>query len=140
VPNATLMVIENAERFGLAQLHQLRGRIGRGGNKSYCVLVGQPKSEEGAARLRVMEATVDGFKIAEEDLRLRGPGDILGTDQSGLPPLRFGDPLRDLDLLRRARVDAEALLRADPALRRNPALRARLDGSAPGRKSLAAVS
>ena len=140
VPNATLMVIENAERFGLAQLHQLRGRIGRGGNKSYCVLVGKPKSEEGAARLRVMEGTTDGFKIAEEDLRLRGPGDILGTDQSGLPPLRFGDPLRDLELLRRARADAEALLRADPLLKRNPALRARLDGSGPGRQTLAAVS
>ncbi len=140
VPNATIMVIENAERFGLAQLHQLRGRIGRGGNKSYCVLVGQPKSEEGAQRLRVRETTLDGFKIAEEDLRLRGPGDILGTDQSGLPPLRFGDPLRDWEILQRARVDAERLVRADPALKRYPGLRDFLRGDAPWRQSLASVS
>ncbi|HEY8967149.1 MAG TPA: ATP-dependent DNA helicase RecG [Candidatus Methylacidiphilales bacterium] len=142
VPNSTIMVIENAERFGLAQLHQLRGRIGRGGNKSYCVLVGQPKSEESWRRLKVMEQTTDGFKIAEEDLRIRGPGDILGTDQSGLPPLRFGDPLRDFEMLRQAKTDAENLLRADPQLKKWPALKAILDGdeNAVRRQSLAMVS
>ncbi len=140
VPNATIMVIENAERFGLAQLHQLRGRIGRGGNKSYCVLAGTAKSEESWRRLKVMEATTDGFKIAEEDLRLRGPGDILGTDQSGLPPLRFGDPLRDFEMLRRAKTDAETLLRADPELKKYPPLKAILEGDGARRQSLASVS
>ena len=140
VPNATIMVIENAERFGLAQLHQLRGRVGRGGNKSYCVLVGQAKSADSWRRLKIMEETIDGFRIAEEDLRIRGPGDILGTDQSGLPPLRFGDPLRDWELLQRARADADRIIRADPALKKLPGLRAYLRGDAPWRQSLAAVS
>ena len=140
VPNATIMVIENAERFGLAQLHQLRGRIGRGGNKSYCVLAGTAKSEDSWRRLKVMEETTDGFKIAEEDLRLRGPGDILGTDQSGLPPLRFGDPLRDFEMLRRAKTDAETLLRADPELKKYPPLKAILEGDGARRQSLASVS
>ena len=140
VPNATIMVIENAERFGLAQLHQLRGRVGRGGNKSYCVLVGQAKSADSWRRLKIMEETIDGFRIAEEDLRIRGPGDILGTDQSGLPPLRFGDPLRDWELLQRARADADQIIRADPALKQYPGLRNYLRGDAPWRQSLAAVS
>ncbi len=140
VPNATVMVIENAERFGLAQLHQLRGRIGRGGNTSYCVLVGQPKSEESWRRLKIMEETSDGFRIAEEDLKIRGPGDILGTEQSGLPPLRFGDPLADIQVLRRARRHAEKILQEDPRLKRYPALQSVLKGEAGGRKTLATVS
>ena len=97
VPNANIMLIENAERFGLAQLHQLRGRIGRGEHKSYCVLLTDAAEPGAMEKLRVMEETSDGFQIAEADLRLRGPGDILGTQQSGLPPLRLGDILRDGD-------------------------------------------
>ena len=139
VPNATLMVIENAERFGLAQLHQLRGRIGRGAGKSYCVLVGEPKSQDSWRRLKIMEQTLDGFKIAEEDLRIRGPGDILGTDQSGLPPLRFGDPLRDWEMLQRARTDADRIIRADPTLRKHPRLRDALQENGGWRQTLAAV-
>jgi ATP-dependent DNA helicase RecG len=134
-----VMVIENAERFGLAQLHQLRGRIGRGGNKSYCILVGQPKSEESWRRLKIMEETIDGFRIAEEDLKIRGPGDILGTEQSGLPPLRFGDPVADLEILRRARQHAEKLLHTDPSLKKHPELRKILAGES-GRQMLATVS
>jgi ATP-dependent DNA helicase RecG len=140
VPNATMMVIENAERFGLAQLHQLRGRVGRGGNKSYCVLVGHPKSEESWRRLKIMEATTDGFRIAEEDLKIRGPGDILGTEQSGLPPLRFGDPLVDMDLLHLAKAHAEKILNQDPSLKKYPGLKATLAGTGLGRVSLATVS
>src|ERR1700759_2285722 len=88
VPNATVMLIENAERFGLAQLHPLRGRIGRGEHPSFCALAGEPRSREGWQRLRIMEETTDGFRIAEEDFKIRGPGNIFGTEQSGLPPLR----------------------------------------------------
>ncbi len=89
VPNATIMLIENAERFGLAQLHQLRGRVGRGQHESFCALAGEPKSRESWQRLRIMEETNDGFRIAEADFDIRGPGNIFGTEQSGLPPLRF---------------------------------------------------
>jgi ATP-dependent DNA helicase RecG len=116
VPNATVMVIEDADRFGLAQLHQLRGRVGRGHAQSYCFLIGDPKTEEGRKRLEVMATTSDGFVIAEEDLRLRGPGEVLGTRQSGLPELRQADLLKDADLLLRARQEAEALEKADPGL------------------------
>lgn len=126
VPNATVMVIESAERFGLAQLHQLRGRIGRGANRSFCILVGYAKSEEGWKRLKIMEETCDGFRIAEEDFHIRGPGDIFGAKQSGLPPLRVADLFRDQDLLQRARDDAEKVLRADQVLTRYPELRMRL--------------
>src|SRR5439155_23493415 len=91
VPNATVMLIENAERFGLAQLHQLRGRIGRGAHESYCVLVADIKTEEARRRLKVLEETTDGFRIAEEDLKLRGPGELLGQQQSGVPSFRFGE-------------------------------------------------
>lgn len=104
VPNATVMVIENAEHFGLAQLHQLRGRIGRGGHDAYCILVAARRGGEIDGRLRAMEACRDGFAIAEADLRLRGPGELLGQAQSGLPPLRFGDLTEDGALLERARV------------------------------------
>lgn len=102
VPNATVMVIENADQFGLAQLHQLRGRIGRGAHESYCVLVAGPKPE-GRERLKVLEETTDGFRIAEADLQLRGPGDLLGQDQSGMPDFRFGDLVGDLELIRLAK-------------------------------------
>lgn len=126
VPNATIMVIENAERFGLAQLHQLRGRIGRGSEKSYCVLVGEPKSKESWQRLQIMEATGDGFKIAEEDLRIRGPGNLLGIEQSGLPPLRLGNLVEDFDLLQRARGDADLFLKQPKALEKFPRLATQL--------------
>jgi ATP-dependent DNA helicase RecG len=129
VPNATLMLIENAERFGLAQLHQLRGRIGRGEHPSYCVLVGEPKSIEGWRRLKIMEETCDGFRIAEEDFKIRGPGNIFGTEQSGLPPLRFASLERDFNLLTDARVGADWLIKDDPALAAWPGLREKM-GSA----------
>ena len=103
VPNATIMLVESAELFGLAQLHQLRGRIGRGAHDSYCILVAAAKSKDARTRLRVMEETADGFRIAEADLRLRGPGELLGQQQSGLPRFRFGDLATDLDLIQQAR-------------------------------------
>jgi len=103
VPNATVMLVENAERFGLAQLHQLRGRIGRGAHESFCILISGAKTDAARERLRVLEETTDGFRIAEADLKLRGPGELLGQRQSGLPRFRFGDLLHDLDLIRRAR-------------------------------------
>ena len=117
VPNATIMLIENAERFGLAQLHQLRGRIGRGEHKSYCILLTGAKADAAALeKLQILEATGDGFEIAEADLRLRGPGDILGTAQSGLPPLKLGDLLADHALMRLARNAAFLLFERDPLL------------------------
>jgi ATP-dependent DNA helicase RecG len=103
VPNATVMLVENAERFGLAQLHQLRGRIGRGAHVSFCILISDAKNPEARRRLKILEETADGFKIAEEDLKLRGPGELLGREQSGLPKFRFGDLAEDLDLIRQAR-------------------------------------
>lgn len=116
VPNANLMLVENAERFGLAQLHQLRGRIGRGKHTSYCVLLHQAETEEGKFKMSTMERTNDGFEIAEADLQLRGPGDILGTAQSGGTPLKLGNPLADAALMLRARRAALALFEADPEL------------------------
>lgn len=116
VPNANVMLIYNAENFGLAQLHQLRGRIGRGEHKSYCVLMCDPKQQEAFERLRVLEQTRDGFLIAEEDLKIRGPGDVLGTQQSGLPKLRFASMLTDTRLVKKARDVAEHILEVDPAL------------------------
>jgi ATP-dependent DNA helicase RecG len=113
VPNATLMVIEHPERLGLSQLHQLRGRVGRGSAVSHCVLL---CDEFVTQRLRIMEKTEDGFEIAEEDMRLRGPGEFLGTRQSGLPGFRVGHIVRDAALLRIAREEAQALLKADPNL------------------------
>jgi ATP-dependent DNA helicase RecG len=103
VPNATVMLVENAEHFGLAQLHQLRGRIGRGAHESYCILVSDAANEEAQGRLKILEETNDGFKIAEADLRLRGPGELLGQQQSGDMKLRFGDLAEDLNLIRQAR-------------------------------------
>ena len=116
VPNATLMLIENAERFGLAQLHQLRGRIGRGAHKSYCILLSEEKSPETVAKLAVLEKTRDGFEVAEADWDMRGPGDLLGTAQSGLPALKLGDLKRDAAIMRQARAAATAILGADPGL------------------------
>src|SRR5207249_697704 len=110
VSNATVMLIENAEQFGLAQLHQLRGRIGRGAHESYCVLVADIQTPEARRRLEVLVETTDGFRIAEEDLKLRGPGEFLGQQQSGLPPFRFGDLSRDGRLVERARRVAKEIM------------------------------
>ncbi|HPX61579.1 MAG TPA: ATP-dependent DNA helicase RecG [Deltaproteobacteria bacterium] len=117
VPNATVMVVEHAERFGLSQLHQLRGRVGRGVGRSRCILLTPGKlSEDGERRLRVMESTCDGFRIAEEDLEIRGPGDFLGTRQSGMPDFRVANILRDANILELARKAAFSLLEADPGM------------------------
>ena len=129
VPNATLMIIEHAERFGLAQLHQLRGRVGRGSEKSACVLLYKhPAGEMAKARLKMLRETEDGFRIAEEDLRLRGPGELLGKRQSGTPEFRIADLARDGDLLAMADDDAKLILNRDPDLQseRGKALRALL--------------
>ena len=120
VPNATVMVVEDADRFGLSQLHQLRGRVGRGRHKSYCILISDNRSEETRARLKVMTQTGDGFRIAEEDLRLRGPGDFFGQRQHGLPALKVADLSCDVALLREAQAAAEALLARDPELAECP--------------------
>ena len=116
VPNAALMIVENAERFGLSQLHQLRGRVGRGRHKSYCVLVSDAKGADARERLAALTHIHDGFKIAEEDLRLRGPGDFFGARQHGLPELHIADLGADMDVLKTAQAAAQALLTEDPAL------------------------
>jgi ATP-dependent DNA helicase RecG len=110
VPNATVMLIENAEQFGLAQLHQLRGRIGRGAHESFCILISDAKNFEARERLKILEETNDGFKIAEADLKLRGPGELLGREQSGAPKFRFGHLAEDWDLIRRAREMAAQVI------------------------------
>jgi ATP-dependent DNA helicase RecG len=108
VPNASVMVVEHAERFGLSQLHQLRGRVGRGAEQSYCVLLASDKQTSVAReRLGIMEETNDGFKIAEKDLEIRGPGQMMGTRQAGLPEFRLANLARDLDILQAARKEAE---------------------------------
>lgn len=111
VPNSTIMIIEHSERFGLSQLHQLRGRIGRGKEQSYCFLMGNPGSETAKARIDAMLSTTDGFKIAEADLRLRGPGEFLGVRQSGLPNFRVADIIKDEEIIREAREAALLLIR-----------------------------
>ena len=116
VPNATVMMIENAERFGLSQLHQLRGRVGRGAYESYCILVSDHKGEENRRRLHTMVTMHNGFDVAQEDLKLRGPGDFFGRRQHGLPDLRIADLLTDMKTLESARKAAEQLLKEDPAL------------------------
>jgi len=117
VPNASVMIIESAERFGLSQLHQLRGRVGRGADQSFCILMtGHKLSSEAKTRLETMVATNDGFEIAEVDLRLRGPGDIMGTQQSGVLNLKIADIIKDNDILKTARYHAIQLLKNDPSL------------------------
>ena len=124
IPNASVMVIESAERFGLSQLHQLRGRVGRGNDQSYCILMSSHKlSNEAKTRLETMTATTDGFKIAEVDLKLRGPGDLMGTQQSGILQLKIADIIKDNQWLKTARSDAHQLLRADPQLNAQSNLR-----------------
>jgi ATP-dependent DNA helicase RecG len=116
VPNASIMVIEHAERFGLAPLHQLRGRVGRGSAESTCVLLfEEPLTDTARARLKVIYESNDGFEIARQDLLIRGPGEFLGARQSGMPLLRFADLERDVALIEQARDAADALLRSDPA-------------------------
>ena len=126
VPNATVMLIENSERFGLSQLHQLRGRVGRGSKQSHCILITDSTSEESRERLRVLSSTTDGFRIAEEDLKLRGPGDFFGSAQHGLPPVHLAELAEDMELVRQTQQAARDILEADPQLRDpvNHALRA----------------
>jgi ATP-dependent DNA helicase RecG len=116
VPNATLMAIEGAERFGLAQLHQLRGRVSRGSFPGYCCVFAGTLSDDAVQRLKAFVESNDGFRLAEVDFALRGPGDLLGTKQHGLPPLRIADLLRDAATVEEARSDARGLVDADPGL------------------------
>jgi len=117
VPNASVMIIESSERFGLSQLHQLRGRVGRGADQSYCILLSSYKlSEEGKTRLKTMVETTDGFKIAEVDLKLRGPGNLMGTQQSGVLNLKIADVVKDSQILVAARNTAITLLQDDSSL------------------------
>jgi ATP-dependent DNA helicase RecG len=126
VANASILLVENAERFGLAQLHQLRGRVGRGSEKSWCVLLAGKEAGEKLERLAILEKASDGFTIAEADLELRGPGDLLGTEQTGLPPVRLAKLPRDLALLEQARKEARQILAEDPELSDHTLLRERL--------------
>ena len=123
VPNTTLILIENADRFGLAQLHQLRGRVGRGSVQSYCILVTDSRSEDARERLKIMSRTTNGFAIAEEDLRLRGPGDFFGHAQHGMPPLMQAAFCSNMPLVSETQMAAKQLLEEDPELR-SPALSA----------------
>lgn len=117
MPNASVMIIENAERFGLSQLHQLRGRVGRGADQSFCILMtGDKITNEARKRIETMVQTTDGFEIAEVDLRLRGPGDLQGTQQSGIIPLRIADIVKDEKLIKYARDMAFKILEKDPDL------------------------
>ena len=127
VPNACLMVIEDADRFGLSQLHQLRGRVGRGKRKSYCVCFGADKGEQAKQRLKILCQTNDGFEIARADLAQRGPGDFFGKRQHGLPMLKMADIAGDLALMQSAKEEAEKLLSDDPTLQAHPALRERVE-------------
>ncbi|HMT20988.1 MAG TPA: DNA helicase RecG, partial [Promineifilum sp.] len=113
---STVIIIESADRFGLAQLHQFRGRVGRGEHQSYCILIAEDVSIEAEQRLAALEATNDGFVLAERDLELRGPGEFFGRRQSGLPELRLASLLHDIEVLRMAQEDAAALFEADPWL------------------------
>jgi len=131
VLKATVMVIENADRFGLAQLHQLRGRVGRAEKQAYCFLIAEPKTELARQRLDIIRHTNDGLKIAEEDLKLRGPGDLLGTRQSGDPWFKLADLIRDQALLEQAAREVQKLIRDDPELERHPELRAEIKRQQP---------
>lgn len=110
VKNATIMMIYDADRFGLAQLHQLRGRVGRGTKASYCILVADPKNQQGIERMQIMTQTTNGFVLAQKDLELRGAGDVLGVKQSGMPEFKVGDPIADLTVLQVAQQDAHAIV------------------------------
>jgi ATP-dependent DNA helicase RecG len=128
VPNAAMMLIVHAERFGLSQLHQLRGRVGRGGSQSYCfLLMYEPVSEDAGRRLDIMVKTNDGFKIAEEDLNIRGPGEFFGTRQAGMPDLKLANIIRDARLLDTARKEAFALIDKDAELNSFPELKKGLE-------------
>ena len=116
VPNATVMIIENAEKFGLAQLHQLRGRVGRGGEESHCILFSEAGLEESVERLKAFESMQSGFDVAEKDLAIRGGGDVLGEKQHGLADLKIGDIVRDFPILQRAKNEARELIAKDPRL------------------------
>ncbi|MDD4909929.1 MAG: ATP-dependent DNA helicase RecG [Candidatus Omnitrophica bacterium] len=134
VPDATVMLIEHCDRFGLSQLHQLRGRIGRSGYDSICLLMGEPKTEEARRRIDAIVNNIDGFKIAEEDLKIRGPGEFFGSRQHGLSELRIGNPLTQLHILKSARDEAARLIEADPELnlRQDQDLKAALERRYPG--------
>ena len=125
VPNATVMVVENAERFGLAQLHQLRGRVGRGEHQSYCILYNKGDSEVASERMKIMTKTNNGFEIAEKDLEIRGPGDFFGTRQHGLPELNIANLYRDMNILKTAQEAADRIMKEDGGLedRKNIKLR-----------------
>ena len=143
VPNASVMVIESAERFGLAQLHQLRGRVGRGAEQSYCILMtGNELSKDGRRRLETMCRTNDGFELAEVDMELRGPGDLMGTQQSGVPDLKMADLLRDRELLTTARYIGNRILEEDPGLEsvRYAILKAALIRAQQGRPNWSRIS
>ncbi|MEE9584368.1 MAG: helicase-related protein, partial [Candidatus Brocadiales bacterium] len=139
IPNATVIAIEHAERFGLAQLHQLRGRTGRGSDRSYCLLFADPKTADARRRLQTIVNSNDGFKIAEEDLRLRGPGEFFGTRQHGLPDYKMVDLTSDLALLKTARDDAFKMVEKDGTLGKHPLLKKNMLARYTGRMRLASV-
>ena len=116
VPNAVIMVIENADRYGLSQIHQLRGRVGRGDVKSTCILISDNADKESSERLKILTSTADGFKIADEDLRLRGPGDFIGSRQHGLPDIKSANLLSDGETVRETHLAAEKMLEKNPTL------------------------
>ena len=126
VPNATIMLIEHAERFGLTQLHQLRGRVGRGAEKSYCILVNHGTNEKSSTRLGIMEETADGFRIADEDLMLRGPGDYIGYQQSGFIKYKIADMITDGPIIRKARKLAIDIIDKDPKLENHTLIKKRV--------------
>jgi ATP-dependent DNA helicase RecG len=137
VPNATVMMVIHAERFGLAQLHQLRGRVGRGADMSHCLLIAyEPSSEEAKRRLDIMVRSNDGFRIAEEDLSIRGPGEFWGTRQSGMPDLKVADIIRDSGKLETAKKEAFNLLDSSPQLEEFPSLRRALEAFWQGKVDL----
>ena len=123
VSNATLMVIENADRFGLAALHQLRGRVGRGKYQSYCILKSNNRSQNARERLKIMEKSNSGFDIAQKDLELRGPGDFFGIRQSGLPEFKLADLLKDVTILKQTVEAVKEMIASDPNLTKNPNLK-----------------
>ena len=143
VPNATLMVIESAERFGLSQMHQLRGRVGRAAEQSYCILMTKDEfSSEARRRLETMCRTNDGFEIAEVDMEIRGPGDVMGTQQSGVPDLQMADLMRDRELMVTARYIAGTILEDDPELKqvKHQILKINLDRILEGRPNWSRIS